>query len=91
MQKIQNPKVAEGVLFQEVNGEMVLLHLGAESYFGLNEVGVRIWNFLGEGLDESDITNRLADEFDVPKEQIAADVSGLLHDLLQAGLLEVPV
>ena len=33
--------VSPDVLFQEVSGEMVLLDLASESYFGLDEIGAR--------------------------------------------------
>ena len=35
--------ISSEVLSQEVNGETVLLDLEGECYFGLNEVGTRIW------------------------------------------------
>ena len=38
--------ISEEVLSQEVNGETVLLDLEGEAYFGLNEVGTRIWQLL---------------------------------------------
>ena len=41
--------VSKDVLFQEVAGETVLLDLNSESYFGLDEVGTRIWTLLNEG------------------------------------------
>ena len=38
--------ISDEVLSQEVNGETLLLDLEGESYFGLNEVGTRIWQLL---------------------------------------------
>jgi hypothetical protein len=40
--------VSPEVLFQEVGGEAVLLDLKSESYFGLDDVGMRIWQLLQE-------------------------------------------
>ena len=34
------------VLFQGVSGEIVILDLKSESYFGLDEVGARIWQLM---------------------------------------------
>ena len=34
---------AETVFAQEVDGEMVLLDMESENYFGLDEVGTSIW------------------------------------------------
>ena len=38
--------ISKEVLSQELNGETVLLDLQGESYFGLNEVGTRIWQLI---------------------------------------------
>ncbi|MBT6125779.1 MAG: PqqD family protein, partial [Halieaceae bacterium] len=34
------------VISQEVSGETVLLDLNSEHYFGLDEVGTRIWQLI---------------------------------------------
>ena len=36
-------EVPEDVLVQQVEGQSALLHLGSEQYFGLDEVGTRMW------------------------------------------------
>ena len=36
------------VISQEVSGETVLLDLQSENYFGLDEVGTRIWQLINE-------------------------------------------
>jgi hypothetical protein len=69
------------VLFREIEGECVLLDLGSGTYFGLNEVGTRIWNLLREGLPEERITEIIAAEFDGDAATIRADVRHLLADL----------
>ena len=80
--------VPKEVLFQEVGGETVLLDLDSEQYFGLDEVGTRIWALLGEGRCLDDIVATLLDEYDVEREQLSADVQELLAALLDAGLIE---
>ena len=47
-------EISEDVLFQEVGGETVLLDLASEQYFGLDAVGTRIWQLLGEGADREE-------------------------------------
>src|SRR5437660_11811517 len=39
-------KINEEVLFQELQGEAVLLNLKSGVYLGLDSVGTRIWNLL---------------------------------------------
>ena len=48
MNKNQSITVSTEVLSQEVSGETVLLDMQSESYFGLDEVGTRIWQLLQE-------------------------------------------
>ena len=39
-------RVPEDVLVSELDGESVLLNLKSECYFGLDEVGTRLWELL---------------------------------------------
>jgi hypothetical protein len=69
------------VLFREIDQECVLLDLGSGTYFGLNEVGTRIWNLLREGRSEDDIVQMIAEEYDSDAGTIRADVRRLLSEL----------
>jgi hypothetical protein len=80
--------VSKDVLFQEVSGETVLLDLDSEQYFGLDEVGTRIWALLKEGRGVDAIVDTLLAEYEVEREQLEADVRELLAALLEAGLIE---
>ena len=40
--------VPEDVLFNDVGGEAVLLNLETGQYYGLDEVGTRMWSLLAE-------------------------------------------
>jgi hypothetical protein len=81
--------ISEEVLSQEVNGETVLLDLDGESYFGLNEVGTRIWQLLNERLNVGLVLDALDDEYDVGREQLESDVEELLESLLGSGLIKL--
>ena len=80
--------VPDDVLFQEVSGETVLLDLESEQYFGLDEVGTRIWALLNEGQGVAAIVETLLTVYEVEREQLEADVRELLAALLDAGLIE---
>jgi hypothetical protein len=81
--------ISKEVLSQEVNGETVLLDLDGESYFGLNEVGTRIWQLLNERLNVGLVLDALDDEYDVGREQLESDVEELLESLLGSGLIKL--
>jgi len=81
--------ISDEVLSQEVNGETVLLDLEGESYFGLNEVGTRIWQLLQAAPTVAETLNTLCDEYDVSREQLESDVGDLLAKLADAGLINL--
>jgi len=82
-------KVAEDVIFRDMGGEAVLLHLGQSSYFGLNAVGARIWQLLAEHQSVDAILPPLLQEFDVDEPRLRNDVETLVEQLLEQGLLAV--
>ena len=79
----------DDVLFQEVGGEAVLLNLGSESYFGLNEVGTRIWALLAENDSLQHAFDTLCTEYEVAPEQLQSDLLALVDEMAKAGLVQL--
>lgn len=71
------------------NGDVVLLHLGAQTYFTLNPTGALIFGLLGQGLDVEAISHALVERYDVDLDQARASVTRLVDELAAAELLEV--
>ncbi len=88
IQKEQTAKISPEVLFQEVSGEIVLLDLASENYFGLDEIGARIWTLLSEGNSLGSVLDTLEQEYDVERAVLENDVGSLLEELITAGLIE---
>jgi len=80
---------SDDALFQDVEGEAVLLDLATECYFGLNLVGTRIWTLLGEDDLLQTVSDRLRAEYDAEPERITADLLVLIGQLAEAGLVKV--
>ena len=89
IQNEQKVSISPEVLFQEVSGEMVLLDLASENYFGLDEIGARIWALLESGSSVGETMDTLMGEYEVERETLEADVGELLEKLLKAGLIEL--
>ena len=89
IQDEQKVTISPEVLFQEVSGEMVLLDLSSESYFGLDAVGARIWGLLESGSTVGEVLDTLMGEYEVERETLEVDVGELLDRLLKAGLIRV--
>ncbi len=82
--------IPENVLIQRVHtGEAVILNLDDESYFGLNEVGVRMMDMLvsSETLDAA--VESLASEYEVEPAVLRRDMEELVETLRSRGLIDV--
>jgi len=82
-------QVLPDVLSQEVSGETVLLDLNNENYFGLNEVGTRIWQLLQEQNDLEIIYDIMLDEYEVDAKQLRKDFDDIINQLVESGLIAI--
>jgi hypothetical protein len=82
-------KVSPDVLFQEINGETVLLDLKSESYFGLDVTGTRIWQLLQENDDLPAVHKIMSTEFEVEPAQLQKDLIEHMMELESAGLVTI--
>ena len=80
-------QVLPDVLSQEVSGETVLLDLNNEKYFGLNEVGTRIWQLLQKENNLEKIYEILLDEYEVDAKQLRKDFDDIINQLMESGLI----
>jgi len=82
-------QIAEGVLFQELQGEAVLLNLTTGIYLGLDQIGTRIWQLLQEDGSLHRVMEVMLAEYDVTQEKLAADLLNLVGQMEKQGLLSV--
>jgi Coenzyme PQQ synthesis protein D (PqqD) len=73
----------------DLAGESVILNLKSSTYFGLNEVGSRIWQLIQEPKTISDVCESILEEYEVDAQTCEAEVQALLADLLAAQLVEI--
>jgi hypothetical protein len=79
---------SEDVVAREVSGEFVLMDLESGTYFGLNQVGSRIWKAVEEAPSSlAALCDIVEAEFDAPRDVIERDVAELASDLLEQGLI----
>jgi hypothetical protein len=81
--------VPSDVLVQELEGESVLLNLNSGRYFGLDEVGTRMWQVLTTAGSIEAAHEMLVNEYDVEPERLRHDLELLVEKLAGHGLLEV--
>ena len=86
-------KLKEEMILREVAGEIIAIPVGktALKFNGmicLNEVSAEIWKGLQEEKSKEEILERILQEFDVSREEAAADLEEFLQQLRQNNLLE---
>lgn len=85
----QRVSAAAGTLVSELGGEAVILHLDSEQYFGLDEIGARMWQLLTTSDSVSAAYEQMLEEWDVEPDRLRTDLVELIEELRQHGLVEV--
>jgi Coenzyme PQQ synthesis protein D (PqqD) len=78
---------APDVLSRNLDGDTVLLDLESGTYFGLDAVGTRIWELVGQNQPLSTILEIILDEYDVDEQRARTDLLELLDALMAKGLI----
>ena len=73
----------------ELAGEAVILCTKSGVYYGLEEVGARIWQLIKEPKTVQDLLDTILQEFDASADQCEPDLLDLLDDLRSKGLVEI--
>jgi hypothetical protein len=81
--------VPADVLVQELQGEAVLLNIQSGRYFGLDEVGTRMWAAITSAESLRAASEALLAEYEVTRERLEGDVRALVEKLVEYGLVEV--
>lgn len=79
--------IPESVLFRELGEESVLLELDSGRYYGLNQVGTRMWRLLADHGRLEPVCQILVQEYDVLPERAESDLVNLVQVLVSRGLL----
>jgi hypothetical protein len=67
----------------------VLLCLANETYFGLDEVGTRIWTLLKDEPKLENVFEQILDEYAVPPEVLRNDLLALVARMAESGLVTI--
>ena len=74
----------------KVAGETVILNHSKGAYYGLDEVGVLIWDALEKGPQSiDDLCDAVVKEYAVEKADCMPDIDLLLKDLISERLVEI--
>jgi len=76
-------------VYTTLGSEAVVLELQASKYFGMNDVGTAIWNFLQQPREVSDVIEHIANNYEVSAEQAEVEILSFLQNLVDKGLVVV--
>jgi hypothetical protein len=75
------------MLFNVVDGEVVLLSVENSAYYGLDPTGSYIWHLLENPLSVNAIVDRLLKEYEVPHDQCMEDTLDFLNNLQSKNII----
>ena len=80
-------KIPETSVNQKVGDELVILNLESGHYFGLDEVGARMVELIGEHGEVDKVVACMVEEYDACSTQIKGDLEELLSELTKNNLI----
>ena len=78
---------ADGLTWQEVDGELVLLDLNSSKYLTTNAAGTLLAQTLADGATEDQLVGALVDAYGIDESVARADTASFLADLRAQDLL----
>ncbi len=77
----------EDIVDTDIDGETVMMSIQNGEYYGLDEIGSRIWALIKEPVRVSSLIDTLLERFDVDRETCEKDVLKFLNDLNEDRIL----
>jgi hypothetical protein len=80
---------APDVYATTIDGDVVVFNVEKGQYYGMQEVGVRIWELIEQPVAIGTLCDTLMDEFSVDRATCEMHVMTFVRDLREAQLIEV--
>jgi hypothetical protein len=77
------------IVFNEMDGETIMMSIENGEYYGINSIGSRIWKLLETPRTVSDLCETLQPDFDVTPEQCARDVLFFLNRMAEKEVIRI--
>jgi len=75
------------ILASDIDGETVMMSIENGKYYGMDEIGSRIWGLINGENTPATIIDKLLKEFDVSREECMTDVMDFLEELKKNELI----
>jgi hypothetical protein len=80
-------EICKDLVYQELDGEMVILDMHSGQYFGIDAVGSRIWQMLEEKVSPAAMINLLLEEYEIEADLCSQQVVAFLEELEKNNLI----
>lgn len=77
------------IVFSEIDGETVMMDEKFEQYFGMEEVGTRIWTLLDSEQSIEELCLKLTTEYEVNKADCLKDIRPFLEYLIKQNMVYI--
>jgi hypothetical protein len=75
------------LVFSKIDDEVIMMSIKNGEYYGLDNIGSRIWEIIEKPVTLIEIVEILKNEYEVTEEQCRSDVIGFLSALINKGLI----
>jgi coenzyme PQQ synthesis protein D (PqqD) len=82
-------QINDGVIWREVDGDVVVLSVEKGVYFGIDGAGGQMWRELVELGSIEKTFESLRHQFDVEPDELRRDLDDLVNQLVQKGLVHL--
>ena len=73
----------------EMDNEIVMMSVETGAYYGLNEVGTKIWSLISEPVTIESICSQLQTEFDVTAKDCEKEVLKFIDGMIKEKMIEI--
>jgi hypothetical protein len=78
-----------GMVAADMDGETVMMSIEAGEYFGLNDVGTYLWEFMAEPITISALCQRVLDTYEVDEATCQTGVLSYVAKLMDRGVIKL--
>ncbi len=81
--------VSKDQVSSDLAGEIAILNLKAGAYYGLDDVGARVWNLIQKPKRVSEVRDAILEEYEVEPDRCEQDLLALLEKMAAEELIEI--
>lgn len=77
----------QNIISSVIQGEIMLLSLQTNNYYGMDEIASRIWMLTEKPIRVADLIDTLLEEYEIGRTECLVDVCAFLNDLEKEGII----